>query len=455
MQGKKVFKSAVVVMPPKGEWPPIQAIRAKHDKAYVRWPPHINLLYPFIPERDFAQAVEPVRAALSAVQPFKVRFEGFDFFEHGITSTTLFCNPKVEPSGALHKLQAALESVFPFCNDLSTRSSDGFHPHLTVGQFRGKRDLEKHKANFVATWKPIEFTVSEVYFISRTDTSPFEVIHTIPLGQTSASTSAPPSSSSASIVSGGGKSFSPASKAYKSSFPALQSTFPKESIASSSPSPLPSSAEDLIQSRIQPLSDSNINTKKSGEGTALSDVLKRIERWIQSRNGRDHLPKKKYKLMAAIKPMCHARRTNVDVNTVIQNLQNEGFISLAPPKGRVATIGGNTVKYLKKRSQEEQQRLDVSSYPSSSSYGQYNNDYHSNTGESTDQQSKEDEVVMARCREWVAHPLNVAKTEDGLRNSLLQLCRHKLVFETEQVLNALVANGVVSVDYDDNVSYHV
>ena len=38
-----VYKSAVVVSPPSALWGPIQEIRKKHDKAYHRWMPHINL----------------------------------------------------------------------------------------------------------------------------------------------------------------------------------------------------------------------------------------------------------------------------------------------------------------------------------------------------------------------------------------------------------------------------
>lgn len=36
-------RSAVILMPPKELWAPIQAIRSVHDKAYERWMPHINM----------------------------------------------------------------------------------------------------------------------------------------------------------------------------------------------------------------------------------------------------------------------------------------------------------------------------------------------------------------------------------------------------------------------------
>jgi len=46
---EKAETSAIVVSPPPQAWEPIQDIRVKHDKAYSRWMPHINLIFPFVP----------------------------------------------------------------------------------------------------------------------------------------------------------------------------------------------------------------------------------------------------------------------------------------------------------------------------------------------------------------------------------------------------------------------
>lgn len=56
----KSFKTAVCVVPPTPLWPQIQSIRATHDKSYIRWMPHINILYPFHEDTDavFAHAAE-------------------------------------------------------------------------------------------------------------------------------------------------------------------------------------------------------------------------------------------------------------------------------------------------------------------------------------------------------------------------------------------------------------
>ena len=39
----KDVKHAVIIQPAESLWAPIQQIRKEHDKAYIRWMPHINL----------------------------------------------------------------------------------------------------------------------------------------------------------------------------------------------------------------------------------------------------------------------------------------------------------------------------------------------------------------------------------------------------------------------------
>ncbi len=53
--------SSVAVVPPAPVWRRLQALRCSADKSFVRWPPHINLLYPFYP--DGSQTSESVGAS--------------------------------------------------------------------------------------------------------------------------------------------------------------------------------------------------------------------------------------------------------------------------------------------------------------------------------------------------------------------------------------------------------
>ncbi|KXZ54947.1 hypothetical protein GPECTOR_3g116 [Gonium pectorale] len=135
----KVHSSAVAVVPPAAVWSRIQALRCLRDKSFVRWPPHINILYPFYPDGDpqlarsapssrsgaahrrnggsdaaagaggsgsdpdavFLRLAIRVGRALSRVAPFRVRLERLRTFRHSARSYTLWAEPElVQPPQA-------------------------------------------------------------------------------------------------------------------------------------------------------------------------------------------------------------------------------------------------------------------------------------------------------------------------------------------------------------------
>jgi hypothetical protein len=71
----KSHKSTVCIIPPLAVQQAVQSIRCFKDKSFVRWPPHINLLYPFIEDQGpaFENAATAAVGALADVQPFEVR----------------------------------------------------------------------------------------------------------------------------------------------------------------------------------------------------------------------------------------------------------------------------------------------------------------------------------------------------------------------------------------------
>ncbi len=58
---------------PSNTWQ-LLASRCNRDKAFVRWPPHVNLLYPFHDDsgKTFSEAAQRARDSLAALQPFQV-----------------------------------------------------------------------------------------------------------------------------------------------------------------------------------------------------------------------------------------------------------------------------------------------------------------------------------------------------------------------------------------------
>ncbi len=160
----KTHRTACVLIPPEAVWGPIEAIRRRHDPQVGRWMPHVTLLYPFVPEDRLAEAAERLGAAAAGVEPFEVELGGFGWFAHGRGSATLWLRP--EPSAAVVRLQAALGSAMPWCDDVG-RFAGGYRPHLSVGRFAGRRAVEQAAARLGAGWSAVRFAVDGVALIAR------------------------------------------------------------------------------------------------------------------------------------------------------------------------------------------------------------------------------------------------------------------------------------------------
>ncbi|RCX32880.1 2'-5' RNA ligase family protein [Thioalbus denitrificans] len=154
-------RSAVAILPPTACWPPIEAIRAVHDRRFRRWMPHINLIYPFAPEHLLPGLAGRLAATAAAIAPFPVRLERFGLFRHRQGRCTLWLAP--EPATALVRLQAALAQAAPGYGE---RRPGTFRPHLSVGQAPAGR-AETLLAALQADWQPLAFTVTEISIICR------------------------------------------------------------------------------------------------------------------------------------------------------------------------------------------------------------------------------------------------------------------------------------------------
>merc|ERR1712216_219755 len=153
----------------------IDNIRQRFDKSYGRWMPHINLIYGFLPEDHFAEALIAMEPVVRKHGPFEVRLEELTLLEHA-NSASLVIIPSYN-ADILLALQQELQALFPACIDQSSHEF-GFQPHLTLGKFEGDSwadDARRWKADLAKAWRPITFVVSEVCMIARTGDQPFGV----------------------------------------------------------------------------------------------------------------------------------------------------------------------------------------------------------------------------------------------------------------------------------------
>src|SRR4051795_8660694 len=128
-------KTALVVIPPESAWPPIQAIRAEHDRKVGRWMAHITLVYPFLAASEFERAVGRLGPACATLRPFELRLARFDAFRHHRDSYTVRLKP--EPEESLIALQQA-RRVACWEGEAPRPTRGRFSPHLNVGQERGR-----------------------------------------------------------------------------------------------------------------------------------------------------------------------------------------------------------------------------------------------------------------------------------------------------------------------------
>jgi 2'-5' RNA ligase superfamily len=211
---KKYHHLTVCMVPPESSvlvWETITKCRTElKDPGLYRWPPHANLLYPFIDLQSVHHsdtyidesssspfAVNPsiIHGLLEAcrqVEPFHIKLHQFGTFgskKRGVlwlypdsfyvdeTKTT-----KIPP---LVLLQSLLVQSFPQCNDQNMKSNVGFNPHMTVSHFINHEEALAAQ-NRVEQWWPSDhmvFPVRCIYLLQRDgDAGQFLRVVDIPLG---------------------------------------------------------------------------------------------------------------------------------------------------------------------------------------------------------------------------------------------------------------------------------
>ena len=127
-------QTALALIAPLHLQPEINSIRKIHDKAFKKWEPHINILYPFVDPSHLTDAVISLRKCLQdeKVENIQVTLDGVGTFTHR-RNATVFLKPNPESEARLCRLREILVRALG-CNEGDGTHDGTFRPHLTMGQ---------------------------------------------------------------------------------------------------------------------------------------------------------------------------------------------------------------------------------------------------------------------------------------------------------------------------------
>ena len=165
----KSHDTALCLIPPQNLWPSVDRLRSLYDKAYLTWPPHINIVYPFVHPEVLSQATQVLSELdLTAHNGTPIHLEAADTFIHR-RNNTLFLRPDHGAKTApLRELKKQIHRA------LHQPVQGGFQPHLTVGQSEDASAApHKFLLEKVSLLAPLKWELCQVAILVR-DAAPAE-----------------------------------------------------------------------------------------------------------------------------------------------------------------------------------------------------------------------------------------------------------------------------------------
>ena len=187
-----VHHSTLAIVPPSRDesiWLQLQSIRySLGDKGYFRWPPHVNVVYPFLAPESYDEYLPSLEQEISTLHPFHITLSHFNTFggskrgvlwlqpiarnvdsEDGTHSAEIFANLYSHIQNALQKIEIPI-------------SSKPFVPHMTVCHCDSQEMALSKMATVSAEYKLVSFEVSELVVLERRgDGGQFHIAWRFPL----------------------------------------------------------------------------------------------------------------------------------------------------------------------------------------------------------------------------------------------------------------------------------
>ncbi|KAG8167203.1 hypothetical protein KVR01_002892 [Diaporthe batatas] len=154
--------TALCIIPPRNQWTKVDQLRSHYDRAYGKWPPHVNLVYPFVQVDALPRAAEAVQSAAAPVRgqkPLDICLDAAGVFQHKQDKTIYIHD---EDDSQLKDFRAAIMQA------LGHQDAGSYNMHMTIGQ---SEDMNESWHQFLlqkARWLPkVEWSVDQLYILIR------------------------------------------------------------------------------------------------------------------------------------------------------------------------------------------------------------------------------------------------------------------------------------------------
>ncbi|EGO59451.1 hypothetical protein NEUTE1DRAFT_79561 [Neurospora tetrasperma FGSC 2508] len=171
--------TALAIIPPPHLWAPINALRSLYDKAYTKWPPHINLVYPFVEPEHLENTMELAPWGILEGRRkrnearVRVRLDGVGVFEHRKHNTIYRCDEEaafnLTSTTSLSRLRAEILGELGYHQQAEgEEGKEQYKPHMTIAQSEDSRSsAHKFLVEKVGLLPTVEWEVEQVWVLVR------------------------------------------------------------------------------------------------------------------------------------------------------------------------------------------------------------------------------------------------------------------------------------------------
>ncbi|KAI1204918.1 uncharacterized protein F4807DRAFT_300446 [Annulohypoxylon truncatum] len=166
------YDTALCIIPPKHLWAPVDHLRSVYDPAYKTWPPHINLVYPFVPVHSLQEVSDLIVHRLQKARSCSphvsfnpsMQLQTLGTFTHKKKDHAIFfrCDGNQQRTRELLRLRDFILDTLQLNQDIRGPL------HMTVGHsYEANDHKNKDTVKKFNLLPPIEWTIDKLYILIR------------------------------------------------------------------------------------------------------------------------------------------------------------------------------------------------------------------------------------------------------------------------------------------------